>query len=271
MYVENLNDDLVGFTNTTSRDMLDHIFLSYDSTTAVDIEQNFENMRKAWDPQQPVETLFKKIQDCVDFAEAGGVAIRAAQKLSSAYSKIFESGKFNSACPRWDEKLEANKTWNNFKTHFAAAYRQQRQIQGENVGSKGFANAEVTQASEDGLAEQALGAFANLATSTAVDRGVVSQLTEANSRLAKQLEDNETYLKGVNTLLKRERAERASGGNSERPPRRTFTPSSNNYCWSHGYKVARTHTSQTCMYPKEGHQREATKSNNMVGYQVNRD
>jgi hypothetical protein len=38
-------------------------------------------MRKAWDPQQPVETLFKHIQDCVDFAEAGGVAIRAAQKL----------------------------------------------------------------------------------------------------------------------------------------------------------------------------------------------
>jgi hypothetical protein len=30
-------------------------------------------MRKAWDPQQPVETLFKQIQDRVDFAEAGGV------------------------------------------------------------------------------------------------------------------------------------------------------------------------------------------------------
>jgi hypothetical protein len=57
-------------------------------------------MRKAWNPQQPVETLFKKIQDCVDFAEAGGVVIGAAKKLSSAYSKIFKSGKFNSACRR---------------------------------------------------------------------------------------------------------------------------------------------------------------------------
>jgi hypothetical protein len=105
MYIEILNDDLVGFANTTSRDMLDNIFLSYGSITAVDIEQNFENMRKAWDPQQPVETLFKHIQECVDFAEAGGVAIGAAQKLSSAYSKIFKSGKFNSACRMWDEKL----------------------------------------------------------------------------------------------------------------------------------------------------------------------
>jgi hypothetical protein len=61
MYIEILNDDLVGFANTTSQDMLDHLFLSYGSIPAVDIEHNFENMRKAWDPQQPVETLFKQI------------------------------------------------------------------------------------------------------------------------------------------------------------------------------------------------------------------
>jgi hypothetical protein len=46
MYIEILNDDLVGFAYTTSRDMLDHLFLSYGSITAVDIEEHFENMRK---------------------------------------------------------------------------------------------------------------------------------------------------------------------------------------------------------------------------------
>jgi hypothetical protein len=95
-----------------------------------------------------------------------------------------------------------------------------------------------------------LGAFENLATATAVDRSVVAQLTEANSRLAKQLEYDATALTEVNALLKKERADRASGGNSDRPPHRSLTPSSDNYFWSHGYKVARTHTSQTCMYPK---------------------
>jgi hypothetical protein len=33
---------------------------------------------------KPVETLFKQIQDGVEFAEAGGVAIGAAHKLSSS-------------------------------------------------------------------------------------------------------------------------------------------------------------------------------------------
>ena len=75
MYLEILNDYLVGFYNTTARDMLDHLFLSYGIIMAVDIEQNFENMRKAWDPHQLVEKLFKQIQDCVYFTEAGGVTI----------------------------------------------------------------------------------------------------------------------------------------------------------------------------------------------------
>jgi hypothetical protein len=126
MYLEILNDDLVGFANTTARDVLDHLFLWYGIITAVDIEQNFENMRKAWDPQQTVETLFKKIQDCVDFAESGGLTSGATQKLSSAHSKIFKSGKFNSACHIWDAKLAADKTLNNLKIHFAAAYLQHR-------------------------------------------------------------------------------------------------------------------------------------------------
>jgi hypothetical protein len=137
--------------------------------------------------------------------------------------------------------------------------------------AQGFANAEVTQPSEDDLAEQSLGVFANLATATAVYRDVVDQLTESKSCLAKQLEDNATAIKEVKALLKKEHAEGVNGGNSERPPRRTFTPSSDNYCWSHGYKVARTHTLQTCMYPKERHKRKAAKSNNIGGSQVNRD
>jgi hypothetical protein len=51
--------------------MLDHLFGTYGNITAVDLEINFEHMRRAWDPQQPVESLFKQIQDCADYSEAG--------------------------------------------------------------------------------------------------------------------------------------------------------------------------------------------------------
>jgi hypothetical protein len=58
-----LNDDMVGFANISDRAMLDHIFTTYGNITAVYLENNFEHMRRAWDPQQPVESLFKQIED----------------------------------------------------------------------------------------------------------------------------------------------------------------------------------------------------------------
>jgi hypothetical protein len=97
----------------------------------------------------------------------------------------------------------------------------------------------------------------------ATEPGVVATLTEENSRLARQLEDRYNELKEVKALLKRERAERKG--------QRTCNPSPDNYCWSHGYEVAKSQAHQSCNDPKNGHTREATKDNNMGGSQANKD
>jgi hypothetical protein len=128
IYLEILNNDMVGFANTSAREVLEHLFLSYGSINAVDLERNFENMRKAWDPQQPVETLFKQIQDFVDYAEAGGITIGEVQKLSTSYTKVFATGIFHSACRHWNERDAVTKTWDNFKVHFTTAYRQHKEM-----------------------------------------------------------------------------------------------------------------------------------------------
>jgi hypothetical protein len=71
MYWYILNDDIVGIAHIIEMQKFEHLFLPYGSITAVDLEHHFEHMRKAWDPQQPLETLFNHIQDCVDFSESG--------------------------------------------------------------------------------------------------------------------------------------------------------------------------------------------------------
>jgi hypothetical protein len=80
MYLDVLNDNMVGFTNIAARDMLDHLFSAYGNITTVYLEINFEHMRQSWDPQQPVESLFKKIQDCADYSEAGSVLLDTHSK-----------------------------------------------------------------------------------------------------------------------------------------------------------------------------------------------
>jgi hypothetical protein len=113
------------------------------------------------------------------------------------------------------------------------------------------------------MAEATIGALANIATATAVDRGVVKALTQANSRLAKQLEENSSELREIKALLRKERREKRG--------QLSFNLSPSNYCWTHGYKVGITHTSLTCKLPKPGHKKEATRADNMGGSQANRE
>jgi hypothetical protein len=82
-------------------------------------------------------------------------------------------------------------------------------MQGGSSATSGYhsANSDVGQA-EDQMAEATIGSLANLATATAADRGVVATLTEANARLAKQLEDNSNELRELKALIKKERTER---------------------------------------------------------------
>jgi hypothetical protein len=72
MYLDILNDNMMGYANISARDTLDNLFETNGNITAVDLEINFEHMCRAWDPQHPVESLFKQIQDCADYSEAGG-------------------------------------------------------------------------------------------------------------------------------------------------------------------------------------------------------
>jgi hypothetical protein len=135
-----------------------------------------------------------------------------------------------SSCRRWNEKLTTEKTWTHFKSHFAAAHRQHNQMKGETAAHGVFhsANAAMTQ-NEDQMAEATIGALENLATATAADRGVVAALTQANSRLVKQLEETTSELRELKALFHQERRDK-------RGPR-SFNTSASNCCWTHGYKV----------------------------------
>jgi hypothetical protein len=95
-----------------------------------------------------LETLFKNIQDYVDYAEAGGITISEAHNITTDYANIFSTGNFHSDCHHWNEINPQDQTWNNFKIHFAMAYHQHKQMQGETAAASGYANVAVVQAGE---------------------------------------------------------------------------------------------------------------------------
>jgi hypothetical protein len=82
MYLDILNDNIIGYANISARYMLDHLFETYGNVNVVYLETNFGHMSRAWDPQQPVESLFKQIQDCADYSRAGSVLIGHPQQIN---------------------------------------------------------------------------------------------------------------------------------------------------------------------------------------------
>jgi hypothetical protein len=142
------------------------------------------------------------------------------------------------------------------------AYHQNKQMQGESAATSGYDSADAAQPADDDIDEAPIYAFEHLATTNLADRGIVDTLTDANSCLAKQLEESAQALKEIRALPNKECNDRCA--------RKPFAHSLENYGWTCGYKISKNHTSVNCMFSKNGHKREATKSNNMGGYQANK-
>jgi hypothetical protein len=107
-------------------------------------------------------------------------------------------------------------------------------------------------------------AIAQLATATASDRGMVATLTTTNAKLANQLEAAHALIAQLKSEIATLKIKIKPVWQGQRPTRTTNTDS---YCWSHGYQVAKSHTSDTCHVRKTGHQDNATRIDTMGGVQ----
>jgi hypothetical protein len=91
-----------------------------------ELTQNYKRLDTPYYPNQPIETLFQKIQDARDFAVAGGHPYGAEMIANVANTLVFNTGLFPDACRAWQSRAIAAKTWAQFKIDFATANREFR-------------------------------------------------------------------------------------------------------------------------------------------------
>jgi hypothetical protein len=107
-------------------------------------------------------------------------------------------------------------------------------------------------------------AIEQLVTATASDRGTVATLTTTNAKLATKLEAAHALIVQFKSEIATLKIKIKPVWQGQRPTR---TTNNDSYCWSHGYQVAKSHTSATCNVRKTGHQETATKVDTMGGVQ----
>jgi hypothetical protein len=187
-YLNALSDEIVGYANCTSLQLLTHLLAYYAMLAPTELTQNYERLNTPYDPNLPIETLFQQIQDARAFAVAGRQPYGAAMIVNVVYTLKFNMGLFPDACHAWQSRVIAGKTWAQFKIDFATAHREFR-LTNQTAQQSGFhsANMMIEQGRDDSM-QNTVNAISQLATAAASYRGTVATLTTTNAKLANQLE-----------------------------------------------------------------------------------
>jgi hypothetical protein len=224
-YLNALSDEIVGYANCTSLQLLTHLLMYYAIIAPTELTQNYEPINTPCDTNQLIEDLFQHIQDARAFLVVGGQ-------------------------PYGDAMI------------VAAAHREFR-LTNQTAQQSGFhsVNMMVEQGLGDSM-QDTVDVIAQLATSTASDRGTVATLTATNAKLVSQLEAALAYVK----MLKDEiLALKANIKPAWQVQRLAKSKNINNYCWLNVHQVHKDHTSATYKARKDGHQEMVTKDNTMGG------
>jgi hypothetical protein len=108
-YLNALSDEIVGYENCTSLQLLTHLLTYYAMIAPTELTQNHERLNTPYDHNIPIETLFQQIQDARAFTVAGGQPYGAAMIVNVAYTLIFNTGLFPDACRAWQSRAIAKK------------------------------------------------------------------------------------------------------------------------------------------------------------------
>jgi hypothetical protein len=178
----------MGCANCMSLQLLTQLLTYYAMIAPTELTQNYERLNALYDPNQPIETLFQKVQDAQAFVVAGGQPYGAAMIINVAYTLVFNTGLFPDACRAWQSRAIAGNMWEQFNIDSATAHREFR-LTNQTAQQSGFhsANMMIEHGREETM-QDTVDAISQLATTTASDRGTVATLTTTNAKLATQLE-----------------------------------------------------------------------------------
>ena len=282
IYLLALRRNIVGYSGVTALNLLDHLYANYAKITGPMLEENDRSMRVPFDANQPVEILFRQIDDGVSMAARAQRPFSPEQILGLAVQLVTATQLFRDDMKIWKKKPAHDKTYVLFKVFLVTCHQEwhEEQLAASTLGygQANLAAAAITERDEE-LRQDTVDAIANLATATASDRAANSmqtaliqslhaQLAEANRKLVDALERLSVLAPAAAAHVGAipgapiPPVPPAAGRPRRARPPRTEGP---HYCSSHGFGV--WHSSAKCKFKSATHNVAATATNTMGGNQ----
>jgi hypothetical protein len=194
-------------------------------------------MNQPWCPPQPIEALFKQLDDGQRLATLANEPIADTQLARIGQNIILKTGLFPDGCREWRLTPDAQQTWPNFKLHFARMERDR--LETTTTSAAGYSGAAHAAAQvplppdgpNDNLEVGAINAATMIPTAHEL-AALMSEITRLRAAAAKRV---------------------------------ATAPIARGYCWTHGSTTSTSHSSATCKNRMEGHVETATWRNKCGG------
>jgi hypothetical protein len=144
-FIDELSDDVLGYANTTTLALLNHLDTTYGTISADDLDQNLTDLHRPWSTEQPIEDLWKQLRACLTFAHDID-PISAATAVRAATQNLEKTGVFSDAIKDWRKLPEEQHTIAQLKTHFNRADKERHRTLTTRDG--GYAGAATYPATE---------------------------------------------------------------------------------------------------------------------------
>lgn len=123
---------LTGLQGVSAYNPMQHLMKRYRKIMEPIKQQAKKDFKEDYDPGQPIAIYFQRLDDGIQLANDAQIPYTPAQILQQASYQMKKSGLYQDECKAWKDKDPADRTWENFKTHFADAYfekKEENQIQ----------------------------------------------------------------------------------------------------------------------------------------------
>ena len=85
MLIRSLRHKYFGYNLTTTRAILDHVYATYANISSTDLQENDVVFCTPYDINQPIESLFDRVESCGDYAAAGNTPYSFKQATGIAF------------------------------------------------------------------------------------------------------------------------------------------------------------------------------------------
>jgi hypothetical protein len=288
MYINSLKHRITKYANVNPITIITHLKQTYGQIQLSDKTANYKRMTIPWNPPAPIEQLWKQLQDGQNFAQQGNEPISNETLARLGYENILATGLFDSSCKKWRARAPNDQTFTELQVFFAHEVTDY-EAHVPTSGTRGYANStetiqdivhnelqqiftqhnpEIFSAQANATQETHPNPVEPTPTPAPTADPVISELRNLVNALSTTNTSSQNHSNTYN---------RRPYNNRNRLPRRNTSrpnvPAQGldengipvSYCWSHGITHNLRHTSKSCTRPKDGHQEEATYTNQMGG------